>query len=137
MATCRDIFIIITAATLLFTVVATIFVAMIGVGVAEDAELRTHAWPDLTELSSVPLADDFTSSYTGVVVGDLILLDGHDADTETEDQVMIFDRSALRGGVVPSPAPPGMWVGRLGADLLVTIDSKGDPAPGRVLRVHP
>ncbi|MCB9628705.1 MAG: hypothetical protein H6725_15140 [Sandaracinaceae bacterium] len=106
------------------------------VHLVEDAELRTHAWPDLTELSAAALADDFTSSYVGVVVGDLILLDGHDADTETEDRVMIFDRSALRGAVVPEPAPPGMWVGRLGADLLITVDPKGDPAAGHVVRVR-
>ena len=76
------------------------------VHVAEYDVLRTHAWPTLIELSTAPLADDFACSYTGVVIGDLILLDGHDADTESEDMLMLFDRSAVRGGVVAGGFAP-------------------------------
>ena len=83
------------------------------------------------------LDDDFASSYSGVIVGELLLLDGHDADTESEDRVMLFGRSALRGGTLPDPAPPGMWVGLLGSDLLITVESKAEPARGRVLRITP
>lgn len=103
------------------------------VHLVESGALRTHAWPALDELSSIELPDDFASSYTGVVLGDRILVDGADADTGDEDAVMIFDRSALRGSFAKPPFPAGMWVGRLGADALVTVASKGDPARGRVV----
>jgi hypothetical protein len=105
------------------------------VHLVSDAELRTHSWPDLVELSSVALDDDFASSYGGVVIGDSILLDGHDADTGDEDRLMRFDASALRGATLAIPAPPGMWVGRVGSDLIITVASKGEPARGRVVRV--
>jgi hypothetical protein len=101
---------------------------------AEVDELRTHSWPDLVELASVELADDFVSSYSGVVLGSRILVDGNDAET-TDDAVMVFDQSALRGRVMPPPVPSGMWVGRLGEDAFVTVESKGEPARGRVIRV--
>lgn len=104
------------------------------VHLVEADELRTHAWPSLEELSSVELADDFISAYSGAVLGDRVLVDGHDADTE-DDAVMLFDRSARRGARVKPPVPTGMWVGRLGADCVVTVASKGDPAEGRVLRI--
>lgn len=105
------------------------------VHLVSDAELRTHAWPGLTEMSAVPLDDDFASSYGGAVIGEAILLDGHDAETEEEDRVMVFDRAALHGQLLPSGAPPGMWIGRVGNDLIVTVESKGEPARGRALRV--
>ncbi len=82
----------------------------------EADELRTHAWPGLEELSSVDLADDFASSYAGVVMGDRIFVDGEDRDTGDGDAVMLFDRAAIRGVVVAPPVPTGMWVGRLGID---------------------
>jgi hypothetical protein len=104
------------------------------VHLAEADELRTHAWPGLEELSSVELADDFVSSYAGAVLGDQILVDGEDAETH-EDAVMTFDRSALVGKLVIGDVPSGMWAGRLGADCLVTVESKGDPSRGRVVRV--
>jgi hypothetical protein len=106
------------------------------VHLVEDAVLRTHAWPGLLELSCAELADDFASAYSGVVLSDRILLDGHDAEEGDEDLVMQFDRSALVGRVLSSPAPNGMWLGRLGADALVTIESKGEPSRGKVLRVR-
>ncbi|HSO36042.1 MAG TPA: hypothetical protein VLT33_26120 [Labilithrix sp.] len=107
---------------------------VVRVHLAEADELRTHAWPGLEELSSVELADDFVSSYSGVVLGDRILVDGEDAETR-EDAVMLFDRSATRGALLPEPVPTGMWAGRLGSDLLVTVEAKGEPARGRVLRI--
>ncbi len=105
------------------------------VHLAEADELRTHAWPGLVELSSVELADDFVSAYSGVVLGDRILVDGEDRDTGDADAVLQFDRTALRGVVLRPPVPSGMWVGRLGVDLLVTVEPKGDPSRGRVLRL--
>jgi hypothetical protein len=105
------------------------------VHLAESDELRTHAWPALEELSSVPFADDFVSSYSGVVLGHRVFVDGQDRETEEEDAVMLFDRSAIRGAVVKPPVPTGMWVGRIGGDAIVTVESKGDPVRGRVFRL--
>jgi len=105
------------------------------VHLAEADELRTHAWPGLEELSSVELADDFVSSYSGVVLGARILVDGEEADS-AEDGVMMFDPSATRGSMLPPPVPTGMWAGRLGADAIVTVESKGEPARGRVVRIR-
>jgi hypothetical protein len=105
------------------------------VHLAEADELRTHAWPGLEELSSVDLADDFASSYAGAVMGDRIFIDGEDRDTGDGDAVMQFDRTAIRGVVLKPPVPSGMWVGRIGIDAIVTVDVKGDPAPGRVVRL--
>lgn len=107
---------------------------VVRVHLAEADELRTHSWPGLEELSSVDLADDFVSSYSGVVLGDRIFVDGEDADSR-EDGVMLFDRSATRGSLLPPPVPSGMWAGRLGMDAIVTVESKGEPARGRVVRI--
>ncbi len=104
------------------------------VHLAEADELRTHSWPGLAELSSIELADDFMSSFSGIVLGERILIDGEDAETH-EDAAMLFDRSATVGALLPEPVPTGMWAGRLGSDLLVTVESKGEPARGRVLRI--
>jgi hypothetical protein len=105
------------------------------VHLAEADELRTHAWPGLEELSSVELADDFASSYSGVVMGDRIFIDGEDRDTGDGDAVMQFDRAAIRGVVLKPPVPTGMWVGRIGIDAIVTVDAKGEPALGHVVRL--
>lgn len=102
------------------------------VHLVEADELRTHAWPTLHELSSVPLADDFISSFSGVVLGNEIYVDGEYADSQ-EDAVMQFDRAAIHGIVLPGPAPTGMWAGRLGANAIVTVEPKGDPARAHVL----
>lgn len=103
------------------------------VHLVEADELRTHAWPGLEQLSSVALAPDFFSTYAGAVLGDRVLVDGED-DSGDRDAVMLFDRTAIRGRVLKLPVPTGMWVGRLGADAVVTVESKGDPAPARVIR---
>lgn len=102
------------------------------VHLVEADELRTHAWPTLHELSSVPLTDDFVSSFSGAVLGTEIFVDGHDAETRG-DAVMLYDRAAIHGLLVPPPAPSGMWAGRLGASAIVTIEPKGDPARACVL----
>ena len=102
------------------------------VHLVEADELRPHAWPTLHELSSVPLADDFISSFSGAVLGGEIFVDGEDAETR-QDAVMLFDRAAIHGAVAPPPAPVGMWAGRLGERAIVTIQAKGDPVPARVL----
>jgi hypothetical protein len=101
---------------------------------AEADELRTHAWPGLEELSSVEFADDFVSSFAGAILGERICVDGEDSEAH-EDAVMVFDTSALRGSLAYPPVPSGMWAGRLGADVLVTVESKGEPARGRVVRI--
>lgn len=105
------------------------------VHLVEADELRTHAWPGLQELSSVPLPDDFISAYAGVVLGDRILVDGHDEETGDFDAVMIFDRSAIRGVMARDPVPSGMWVGRLGVDMILTVAAKGEPAQGFLVRL--
>ncbi len=107
------------------------------VHLAEADELRTHAWPGLETLSSAPFADEFVSSYSGTIIDSLIFVDGEIGEgDDSEDAVMMFDRSALKGALVAPPAPPGMWVGRLGANAIVTVEAKGDPARGRVLLVR-
>jgi hypothetical protein len=106
------------------------------VHLVEDAALRTHAWPALEELSSVDLPDTFASSFSGAVFGDRLFVDGQDADTGDDDLVLQFDRSALIGRLIDGPAPEGMWVGRLGDDLLVTVSASGEPAVGRAYRLR-
>jgi hypothetical protein len=101
---------------------------------AEADELRTHAWPGLKELSSVPYDDDFVSSYAGAIFDERIVVDGEDSETK-EDAVTMFDRTGTKAVFLPAPVPRGMWAGRLGADLLVTVEAKGEPARGRVLRI--
>ncbi len=101
---------------------------------AEADELRTHAWPGLQQLASVDLADGFVSSFTGVVRGGVVLVDGVD-DESGDDAVMQFDRAGLVGARARPPIPPGMWAGALGRDCLVTVDAKGEPATARVLRI--
>ncbi|MCW5837761.1 MAG: hypothetical protein KIS78_35540 [Labilithrix sp.] len=103
---------------------------------AEADELRVHVWPGLKELSSVELEDDFVSSYSGAVFDGHVLVDGQDAETQ-EDAVMVFDPTATSGALASPPVPRGMWAGRLGADLLVTVEAKGEPARGRVIRLGP
>lgn len=116
--------------------IAAGFVGFSGDGarvhLVEADELRTHAWPSLHELSSVQLADDFISSFSGVVLGNDVFVDGEYADSQ-EDAVMQFDRAAIHGVILPGAAPTGMWAGRLGANAIVTIDPKGDPASARIL----
>lgn len=102
---------------------------------AEADELRTHAWPALKELSSVQFDGDFVSSYSGALIGERILVDGQDSETN-DDAVTMFDRAATVGAFLSPPVPAGMWAGRLGADLLVTVDAKGEPARARVLRIE-
>jgi hypothetical protein len=104
------------------------------VHLVEADALRTHAWPGLHELSSVELKGDFVASYAGAVLGDRVLVDGEDSDAG-EDAVMSFDRSALLGSILSGPVPSGMWAGRLGADVIVTVAAKGDPACGGVVRL--
>ena len=104
------------------------------VHLAEADELRTHAWPGLQELSSVEFADDFVSSFAGAILGERILVDGEDSEVH-EDAVMVFDTTALRGRLAFPPVPAGMWAGRLGADTLVTVEAKGEPSRGRVIRI--
>lgn len=107
---------------------------------AESDELRTHAWPTLFELSSVPLADAFQSGYSGAVLGDRIYVDGIHVDDE-EDAVMLFDRSGILGAMLRPPFPLGMWAGRLGGDVIVTVehvrstDGEGRTARGRIYRI--
>ncbi len=105
------------------------------VHLAEADELRTHAWPGLEELSSVEFADDFVSSFAGAVLGGQILIDGEDSEAR-EDAVMVFDMSGLRGKLALPPVPTGMWAGRLGPDAIVTVESKGEPSRGRVIRLR-
>ena len=104
---------------------------------AESDELRTHAWPGLLELSSVELADDFIGAFSGAVMHDRVLVDGHeDQDGDGgSDAVMSFDVSATLGSWLLPPFPEGMWAGRLGSTSLVTVQPKGNPARGSVIRV--
>lgn len=105
------------------------------VHLVEADELRTHAWPGLEELSSVELGDDFVSSYSGAVLGHRVFVDGHDGETGDFDAAMVFDRSGLRGVIAKDPVPKGMWVGRLGVDMIVTVEAQGEPARGLVVQI--
>jgi len=102
---------------------------------AEPDELRTHAWPTLLELSSVPFADAFQSGYAGAVLGDRVYVDGIHVDDE-EDAVMLFDRSGILGAMLRPPFPVGMWAGRLGGDVIVTVEHLPEgTARGRIYRI--
>ncbi len=107
------------------------------VHLVEAEALRTHAWPGLMELASVPLDPEMVSSYAGVVLDHRILVDGAVEDDASDDAVMIFDRTGLRGSRVKPPVPSGMWVGRFGRDGLVTVESKGEPVTARIVRLPP
>lgn len=107
------------------------------VHLVEGEALRTHSWPGLAELASVPLDPEMVSSYSGVVLGQRILVDGAVEDDGEQETVMAFDRTGLRGSRIRPPYPEGMWVGRFGADGLVTVEAKGDPATARVVRLPP
>ena len=40
----------------------------------------------------------------------------------------------MRGGAeLKPPVPEGMWVGKLGSEMIVTVEAKGEPARGRVV----
>lgn len=104
------------------------------VHLAESEVLRTHAWPRLDELSSVAFGEDFVSNYTGAIVAERIFIDGEDT-ASGDDAVMVFEPAGIRGARAHLPVPSGMWAGRLGADAVVTVESKGDPAGGRVVRL--
>lgn len=107
------------------------------VHLTEADTLQTYAWPTLDHLSSAPLDDAFTSSYAGVVLGGSIFVDGEvEIGDVGDDAVMRFDRAALRGSIEKPPVPRGMWVGRLGPNAVVTVESKGDPARGRVVAIR-
>jgi hypothetical protein len=47
---------------------------------------------------------------------------------------MVYDQAGLTGALAGPPVPAGMWAGRLGVDCVVTVESKGEPARGRVVR---
>ncbi len=107
------------------------------VHLVEAEALRTHSWPGLMELASVPLDPEMVSNYAGVVLEHRILVDGAAEDEASDDAVMIFDRTGLRGSRVKPPVPTGMWVGRFGRDGLVTVESKGEPVTARIVRLPP
>jgi hypothetical protein len=106
------------------------------VHLAEADELRTHAWPELHELASVQFADDFASSYAGAVLGSEVYVDGTHTEGEGEDLVMRFEAAGIQGKLLSPPFPAGMWAGSMGTNVLVTVDSKGEPARASVLRMH-
>ena len=106
------------------------------VHLAEADELQTRSWPALHELSTVPLADDFVSSFSGAVVGTHILVDGEDVESD-EDAVMLYDQTGIRGILLPGRGPVGMWAGALQSDIVITLDAKGEPSTARAWRVTP
>ena len=106
------------------------------VHLAEPDELQTFSWPNLVKLSSTSFEADFVANYSGAVVGSLIFVDGElDLDAGAKDAVMMFDVSALKGSVI-TPAPSGMWAGRIGTNAIITVDAKGDPAHARVVVIR-
>ena len=106
------------------------------VHLAEPDELETFSWPDLAKLSSTPFDEDFVANYSGAVIDSLIFVDGDlDLDAGAKDAVMMFDAGARKGSLV-TPAPSGMWAGRIGTNAIITVDAKGDPAHARVLVVR-
>lgn len=105
------------------------------VHLVEADALRTHAWPSMEELSSVEFTGDFVASFSGVVLGSRILVDGHDSESGNEDAVLSFDVTGIRSSPLSPPFPTGMWVSKLGRDLLITVSAKGEPAQGQVFRI--
>jgi hypothetical protein len=106
------------------------------VHLAEPDELQTLAWPNLAKISSANFDDDFVASYSGAVLDSFVFVDGElDLDAGAKDSVMMFDASARKGSLV-TPAPSGMWAGRIGANAIITVEPKGDPARARVFSVR-
>jgi hypothetical protein len=101
---------------------------------AEADELRTHGWPGLKELASTPFEGDFISGYAGAVIADHVLVDGEDSETK-EDAVAMFDPSAEKAVFAIPPVPAGMWAGLVGTNVLLTVEARGEPGRGRVLRI--
>ncbi|HEY2366204.1 MAG TPA: hypothetical protein VGH87_07465, partial [Polyangiaceae bacterium] len=81
--------------------------------------------------------NDFVANYAGVVIDSLVFVDGDlDLDdAESKDAVMMFDAAARKGSLV-TPAPSGMWAGRIGPNAIITVDAKGEPAHARVVVVR-
>jgi hypothetical protein len=105
------------------------------VHLAEPDELQTLSWPNLAKVSSAPFEADFVASYSGAVIDSLVFVDGDvDDDDVTKDAVMMFDATGRKGSLV-TPAPSGMWAGRIGTNAIITVESKGDPARARVFVV--
>jgi hypothetical protein len=102
---------------------------------AEAEELRTHAWPGLQELASVELADDFVSSYAGAVLGGHVFVDGA-FEGDEDDAVMRFEPAGLHGVLLTPPFPLGMWAARLGSQVLITVEARGEPATARALHLE-
>jgi hypothetical protein len=106
------------------------------VHLADTDELRTLAWPDLAKISSSAFDDDFVASYSGAVIDSLVFVDGElDLEHGAKDAVMMFDAAGRKGSVV-TPAPAGMWAGKIGPNAIIVVDSKGDPAAARVVVVR-
>ncbi|HEX4512814.1 MAG TPA: hypothetical protein VH054_04735 [Polyangiaceae bacterium] len=107
------------------------------VHLAEPDELQTLSWPNLAKLSSATFENDFVANYAGVVIDSLVFVDGDlDLDdAESKDAVMMFDAAARKGSLV-TPAPSGMWAGRIGPNAIITVDAKGEPAHARVVVVR-
>ncbi len=106
------------------------------VHLAEPDELQTFSWPNLAKLSSAPFEADFVANYAGVVIDSLIFVDGDlDLDAGAKDAMMMFDAGARKGSLV-TPAPSGMWAGRIGTNAIIMVDAKGEPAPARVVVVR-
>ena len=103
---------------------------------AEPDELQTFSWPGLAKLSSAPFADDFVANYSGAVIDSLVFVDGElDLDEGAKDAAMMFDASARKGSIV-TPAPSGMWAGRVAPNAIITVEAKGEPAHARIFTVR-
>jgi hypothetical protein len=103
---------------------------------ASPDELQTLSWPNLAKISSAGFDDDFVASYSGAVLDSFVFVDGElDLDAGSKDAVMMFDASARKGSIV-TPAPTGMWAGRIGVNAIITVEPKGDPARARVFSVR-
>ena len=102
-------------------------------------ELETLSWPTLSMLSSTPFEHDFEPKYSGAAIDSLIFIDGEidpgGPDVVENEAVMMFDGPCQEGTLLAT-APSGMWVGRIGPNAIITVGSKLEPAPGRLLVVR-
>ncbi len=83
----------------------------------DRVELRR--WPDLAPGVRTELGDERVTNYNGVRIDRRFLVSATDPEDEEEERALVLS-DALK--VEDDAAgPPGMWVGRLGKDRLVTI----------------
>ena len=93
----------------------------------DKVELRR--WPGLSPDARFDVDEALASNYSGARIRGRFLVSASEEEDGDEERALVLT-DALRQED-DAPAPPGMWAGRLGDDLLVTV-SRGSDEPRRV-----